>query len=89
MINGGYENPLRVHRPERDVRKHDDRRRSGATLEIVFDPRELFRAEDAEATRLAERVIANAPLSVAASKRVVLEQRGWSTEGSFRPFPDC
>ena len=43
----------------------------------------------AEATRLAQRVIANAPLSVAASKRVVLEQRGWSTEGSFRPFPDC
>nr|WP_271213789.1 crotonase/enoyl-CoA hydratase family protein [Rhodococcus wratislaviensis] len=37
----------------------------------------------AEATRLAHRIIDNAPLSVAASKQVILEQRDWSTEESF------
>lgn len=37
----------------------------------------------AEATRLARRIIANAPLSVAASKRVITEQRDWSTAESF------
>jgi enoyl-CoA hydratase len=37
----------------------------------------------AEATRLARRIIANAPLSVAAAKRVVREQRDWSTAESF------
>lgn len=37
----------------------------------------------AEATRLARRIIANAPLSVAASKRVILGQRDWSTADSF------
>ncbi len=31
----------------------------------------------AEALRLARRIIANAPLSVAASKRVIVEQRDW------------
>lgn len=37
----------------------------------------------AEATRLARRIIANAPMSVAAAKRVVREQRDWSTAESF------
>ncbi|MFR9805020.1 crotonase/enoyl-CoA hydratase family protein [Pseudonocardia sp. RS010] len=37
----------------------------------------------AEAARLARRIIANAPLSVAASKRVILGQRDWSTADSF------
>jgi enoyl-CoA hydratase len=36
-----------------------------------------------EAHRLARQIIANAPLSIAASKRVILEQRDWSTEESF------
>ena len=36
-----------------------------------------------EATRMARQIIANAPLSVAASKRVILEQRDWSTAESF------
>lgn len=36
-----------------------------------------------EAKELAQRIIANAPLSVAASKRVILEQRNWSDEESF------
>jgi enoyl-CoA hydratase len=37
----------------------------------------------AEARQLARRIIANAPLAVAASKRVILEQRDWSTAESF------
>ena len=37
----------------------------------------------AEARRLAARIIANAPLSVAASKRVVVEQRDWSIAEMF------
>ena len=37
----------------------------------------------AEAKRLAEQIIANAPLSVAASKRVITEQRDWTIEESF------
>ena len=32
----------------------------------------------AEAKRLARRIIANAPMSIAASKRVIVEQRDWS-----------
>jgi enoyl-CoA hydratase len=36
-----------------------------------------------EATRLGEQIIANAPLSVAASKRVITEQRDWTTDESF------
>jgi len=36
-----------------------------------------------EARRLARRVIANAPLSVAASKRVIIEQRDWSIAEMF------
>ena len=35
------------------------------------------------ATELARRIIENAPLSVAASKRVLVEQRDWTTEESF------
>ena len=37
----------------------------------------------AEAKRLAQRIIANAPLSVAASKRVIVEQRDWSVADMF------
>ena len=37
----------------------------------------------AEAKRLAARIIANAPLSVAASKRVIVEQRDWSLDEMF------
>ncbi len=37
----------------------------------------------AEAKRLALRIIANAPLSVAASKRVINEQRDWPTPEMF------
>ncbi len=37
----------------------------------------------AEARRLALRIIANAPLSVAASKRVIIEQRDWPTPEMF------
>lgn len=37
----------------------------------------------AAATALARRIIANAPLSVAASKRVIVESRDWSTEEMF------
>lgn len=37
----------------------------------------------AAAEVLARRIIANAPLSVAASKRVITEQRDWPTAGSF------
>lgn len=37
----------------------------------------------AESTRLARRIMENAPLSVTASKRVILEQRDWSTAESF------
>ena len=37
----------------------------------------------AEARRLALRIIANAPLSVAASKRVINEQRDWPTPEMF------
>lgn len=36
-----------------------------------------------EAVRLARRIIANAPLSVAASKRVISQQRDWLTADSF------
>ena len=37
----------------------------------------------AEAKRLAARIIANAPLSVAASKRVIVEQRDWPLDEMF------
>ena len=36
-----------------------------------------------EAKRLAARIIANAPLSVAASKRVIVEQRDWPLDEMF------
>lgn len=36
-----------------------------------------------EAKRLARRIIANAPLSVAASKRVIIEQRDWPIDQMF------
>jgi enoyl-CoA hydratase len=37
----------------------------------------------AEATALARTIMANAPLAVAASKRVIVEQRNWTDEESF------
>jgi enoyl-CoA hydratase len=37
----------------------------------------------AEAKRLARRIIANAPMSVAASKRVMMEQQDWTLEEMF------
>ena len=37
----------------------------------------------AEAIKLARRVIANAPMSVAASKRVIVEQRDWPLDRMF------
>lgn len=37
----------------------------------------------AEAVAMARAIIANAPMSVAASKRVITEQRDWSTAESF------
>ena len=37
----------------------------------------------AEAKRLARRIIANAPMSVAASKRVMVEQQDWTLEEMF------
>ena len=36
-----------------------------------------------EAKKLAARIIANAPLSVAASKRVIVEQRDWPIAEMF------
>jgi enoyl-CoA hydratase len=36
-----------------------------------------------EAKKLARRIMANAPLSVAASKRVIIEQRDWATAEMF------
>jgi enoyl-CoA hydratase len=37
----------------------------------------------AEARQLAHRIIANAPLAVAASKRVIVEQRDWPIADMF------
>ncbi len=37
----------------------------------------------AEARRLARRILANAPLSIAASKRVIVEQRDWDIADMF------
>ena len=37
----------------------------------------------AEAVKLARRIIANAPLSVAASKRIVVEQQDWPLDRMF------
>lgn len=48
-------------------------------VNIVTEPGEAL----AEARRLAARIIANAPLSVAASKRVLVEQRDWPLDEMF------
>lgn len=53
-----------------------------ATLGLVNTLTEPGAALD-EARRLAARIIANAPLSVAASKRVIVEQRDWPLEEMF------
>lgn len=48
-------------------------------VNILTEPGEAL----AEAKRLAARIIANAPLSVAASKRVIVEQRDWPMAEMF------
>jgi enoyl-CoA hydratase len=48
-------------------------------VNILTEPGEAL----AEAKRLAAKIIANAPLSVAASKRVIVEQRDWSLDEQF------
>jgi enoyl-CoA hydratase len=48
-------------------------------LNLVTEPGEAL----TEARRLAARIIANAPLSVAASKRVIVEQQDWSLAERF------
>ena len=48
-------------------------------VNILTEPGEAL----AEAKRLAGRIIANAPMSVAASKRVIVEQRDWPTAEMF------
>ncbi len=48
-------------------------------LNLVTEPGEAL----TEARRLAARIIANAPLSVAASKRVMVEQQDWSLAERF------
>lgn len=48
-------------------------------VNILTEPGEAL----AEARRLAARIIANAPLSVAASKRVLVEQRDWPQSEMF------
>ncbi len=48
-------------------------------INILTEPGQAL----AEAKKLAARIIANAPLSVAASKRVINEQRDWSVAEMF------
>ncbi|MBX9606899.1 MAG: crotonase/enoyl-CoA hydratase family protein [Gammaproteobacteria bacterium] len=48
-------------------------------VNIVTEPGQAL----AEARRLAARIIANAPLSVAVSKRVIVEQRDWPLNEMF------
>lgn len=48
-------------------------------VNIVTEPGQAL----AEARRLAARIIANAPLSVAVSKRVIIEQRDWPLDEMF------
>ncbi|MGE0860182.1 MAG: crotonase/enoyl-CoA hydratase family protein [Gammaproteobacteria bacterium] len=48
-------------------------------VNIVTEPGQAL----AEARRLAARIIANAPLSVAVSKRVLIEQRDWPLDEMF------
>src|SRR5262249_45011975 len=44
--------PLRIDRPQRDMREHHDRRRRRAAFEIILDPFELLFAETTHATAL-------------------------------------
>lgn len=48
-------------------------------VNILTEPGEAL----AEAKRLAARIVCNAPLSVAASKRVIVEQRDWTQAEMF------
>jgi enoyl-CoA hydratase len=48
-------------------------------INVLTEPGEAL----AEAKKLAARIIANAPLSVAASKRVIVEQRDWTIAEMF------
>ncbi len=44
--------PIRIDGPQRNVGEHDDRRRRGAALQVVFEPFELLGAEIAQAAGL-------------------------------------
>lgn len=48
-------------------------------LNALVEPGEAL----AEAKRLARKIVANAPLAVAASKRIIVEQRDWPTDRMF------
>ena len=48
-------------------------------INVLTEPGEALQ----EAKRLAARIIENAPLSVAASKRVIVEQRDWPLAEMF------
>ena len=56
-----------------------DRAAQFGLINILTEPGQAL----AEAKKLAARIIANAPLSVAASKRVISEQRDWSVAEMF------
>ncbi|MGB3072054.1 MAG: crotonase/enoyl-CoA hydratase family protein [Ottowia sp.] len=48
-------------------------------VNVLTEPGEALE----EATKLARRIVANAPMSVAASKRVIVEQRDWPLDRMF------
>jgi len=48
-------------------------------INTLVDPGEALE----EATRMARKILANAPLAVAASKRVIIEQRDWQLAEMF------
>jgi len=56
-----------------------DRMHAYGLINRLVEPGEAL----AEATAMARQIIANAPLSVQTSKRVITEQRDWSTAESF------
>ena len=43
--------PVRVHRPQRDVREHDDRRVAAQSLHVILEPFELVVTEGAKPAR--------------------------------------
>src|SRR2546427_11874415 len=40
--------PFRIHAPERNMRKHNDRRARLQVLDVIFEPLELFVSQRAE-----------------------------------------